>query len=555
MGSGDHESLNSPQLRPVLVATVLLGGVLPITGSVALQLSVSEWRWLDMPVHTMVEALGMFAALTLGGLILLLRKDKRVPRYYLWVACALTSAGVLAGFHAAVSLGNTSVWLHSAALLVGGSLFAMVWLPDRAPRSRLARDELEMRVQERTAELAQANEALQAENAQRKRAEEEARDLARFLPENPYPVLRVGHDGIVLHANSACEQLLPKSNGAVGEPAPDRWREFTAEVLSSGSEAQFEVEHTGRTFAFLVVPVTGTGYANWYGSDITERKRAEEALRRTVTDLARSNKELAQFAYVASHDLQEPLRKILAFGDRLKDACTGAGALSTSGRDCLERMLGASRRMEALIDGLLAYSRLGARTSPRAAVDLSEVVQAVLSDLEVQVRKVGGRVETGDLPTVEADPTQMRQLLQNLIGNALKFHRPDEPPVVKVHGEVLGAEGTPAASGAPMERHCRIIVEDNGIGFDEKYAERIFEVFQRLHGRAAYEGTGVGLAICRRIVERHHGSIVARGSPGQGATFVVTLPLGQREEASARCADTGTPSAFSLPTTIPTTAS
>ena len=289
--------------------------------------------------------------------------------------------------------------------------------------------------------------------------------------------------------------------------------------------------------------------------DITGRKRAEEALRRAVTDLARSNKELVQFAYVASHDLQEPLRKILAFGDRLKDACTGAGALSTSGRDCLERMLGASRRMEALIDGLLAYSRLGARTSPRAAVDLSEVVQAVLSDLEVQVRKVGGRVETGDLPTVEADPTQMRQLLQNLIGNALKFHRPDEPPVVKVHGEVLGAEGTPAASGAPMERHCRIIVEDNGIGFDEKYAERIFEVFQRLHGRAAYEGTGVGLAICRRIVERHHGSIVARGSPGQGATFVVTLPLRQCQEASVPWADTGTPSASSLPTTIPTTAS
>jgi len=136
----------------------------------------------------------------------------------------------------------------------------------------------------------------------------------------------------------------------------------------------------------------------------------------------------------------------------------------------------------------------------------------------------------GELPTLEADPLQMRQLLQNLIDNALKFHRPDEAPVVRIHGELLGVRGGRPLGNSPVEKSCRVIVEDNGVGFDEKYVDRIFDVFQRLHARGQHEGTGMGLAICRKIVERHGGVISARSTPGRGSTFIVTLPLVHRKE-------------------------
>jgi PAS domain S-box-containing protein len=266
--------------------------------------------------------------------------------------------------------------------------------------------------------------------------------------------------------------------------------------------------------------------------DITDRKEAEDGLcrayeelearvRERTTELAaandalrRSNSELEMFASVASHDLQEPLRKIQAFGDRLQTKF--AATLGEQGREYLERMLAAAGRMRTLIDDLLTYSRVTTKAQPFAPVDLARVAREVVSDLEGRVQQTGGRVELGELPTVEADPLQMRQLLQNLAGNALKFHRPAEPPVVRVWGEV---------TDGPPGPHCRLYVKDNGIGFDEVYLDRIFQLFQRLHGRHEYEGTGMGLAICRKIAERHGGSITAHSAPGQGATFVVTLPL------------------------------
>ena len=186
-------------------------------------------------------------------------------------------------------------------------------------------------------------------------------------------------------------------------------------------------------------------------------------------------------------------------------------------------MQAAAERMSILIEDLLAFSRVSSRAQPFARVNLNTVIREVLSDLETRIKSSGGRVEVGDLPELEADPTQMRQLLQNLISNALKFRQPDRPAAVQVRAGA--AEDTPPGT-------CRVLVEDQGIGFDEKYSGRIFTIFQRLHGRHEYEGTGIGLAICRKIVERHHGSITARSAPGQGATFVVTLPLTQRERAS-----------------------
>jgi signal transduction histidine kinase len=253
-----------------------------------------------------------------------------------------------------------------------------------------------------------------------------------------------------------------------------------------------------------------------------ELATANEHLWRSTLELERSNRELQDFAFVASHDLQEPLRKIQAFGDRLRGK--HGEALGPEGVDYLERMQRAAHRMHVLINDLLTFSRVTSRGQPFVPADLGQIAGEVLSDLEVRVEQTGGRVEVGDLPTLEADPLQMRQLLQNLIGNALKFHRDGEPPHVTVSGEILDNGGPPRA---------RIVVADDGIGFDMKYLDRIFTPFQRLHGRQEYEGTGMGLAVCRRIVERHGGTLTAESAPGQGARFLVMLPVRQTQGESA----------------------
>jgi PAS domain S-box-containing protein len=253
--------------------------------------------------------------------------------------------------------------------------------------------------------------------------------------------------------------------------------------------------------------------------DITRRKEAEKYLIERKA-LERSNQELEQFAYVASHDLQEPLRKIQAFGDRLKT--TSAANLDQDGLDSLERMMKSANRMSVLINDLLNLSRVKTQSAPFVPVDLNRVLQEVLSDLEGLVERTGGSVEVGDLPVINADPLQMRQLLQNLIGNALKFHKPDQSPVIKVRCQIMGEVGD--------NNTCQISVSDNGIGFDEKYLERIFQPFQRLHTSKEYEGTGIGLSLCRSVVERHHGRLTAQSVKGQGAIFVVTLPIYEKQE-------------------------
>ncbi|MBW4631373.1 MAG: PAS domain-containing protein [Iphinoe sp. HA4291-MV1] len=254
--------------------------------------------------------------------------------------------------------------------------------------------------------------------------------------------------------------------------------------------------------------------ANQIGIALAQAQLLEQETRQRQ-ELTRSNEELQQFAFIASHDLQEPLRKVKTFGERLK--ATYGNVLTEQGLDYLERMQNAARRMQALIEDLLALSRVTTRGLPFVPVDLTQVTQEVLSDLEVRIQQTGAYVEVGELPIIHADPLQMRQLLQNLIGNALKFHRQEEPPIVKVYSQSLNRQDT--------IEFCQIIVEDNGIGFDKKYLDRIFNVFQRLHGRSEYEGTGIGLAICRKIVERHNGSISAESTLGQGSRFVVILPI------------------------------
>ena len=253
--------------------------------------------------------------------------------------------------------------------------------------------------------------------------------------------------------------------------------------------------------------------------ELMERRRAEEKLKETMAELERSNAELQRFAYVASHDLQEPLRKIQAFGDRLRGKY--GDMLDDRGRDYLWRMESAAARMQSLINDLLTLSRVTTKAQPFVPVNLDALVKDVLSDLEDHIKRTSGRVEVSDMPTIDADPTQMRQLFQNLIDNGLKFHVPEQKPIVKIRAKQLN-------------EICQIIVEDNGIGFEEKHLARIFTVFQCLHGRGEYEGTGVGLPICRKIAERHGGTITAMSTPNQGATFVVTLPVTRPKRREAR---------------------
>lgn len=261
------------------------------------------------------------------------------------------------------------------------------------------------------------------------------------------------------------------------------------------------------------------------GRDITKLKQAEEVLKAYSAQLEVRNRELQDFAYVASHDLQEPLRKIQTFGDRLK--VKYGDVLNVQGRDYLERMHNAAKRMQTLIDDLLAISRVATQAQSFVKVNLATVATEVLCDLETRIESSGGSVDIGELPSLEADPTQMRQLLQNLIDNALKFSRPEESAAVKIRSQLVNqVEETPAGNISYQEFY-QITVEDNGIGFEQKYLDKIFVPFQRLHSRSQYEGTGIGLAICRKIVDRHGGSITAKSSLGEGATFTVMLPVKQ----------------------------
>ena len=271
----------------------------------------------------------------------------------------------------------------------------------------------------------------------------------------------------------------------------------------------------GRVIAVQHQPMPDGGSIATY-EDVTELERSSENLKQYTRKLEASNRELQDFAYVASHDLQEPLRKIETFGDRLKNKY--ADELPENATVYIERMQNATGRMRLLINDLLNYSRVTTKAKPFVELDLNAIVEGVLGDLQIRIEEVDATVNYEGLHTIEADTTQMRQLIQNLIGNALKFQRPGVAPIVTVSTRLI--EGDFMAGVPDM---IELSIADNGIGFDNKYKDQIFTIFQRLHGRNEYEGTGIGLATCRKIVERHGGVIDANGVDGEGATFTATL--------------------------------
>jgi len=335
---------------------------------------------------------------------------------------------------------------------------------------------------------------------------------------------------------------VEKEEEVVGKTVDDFFKTVRAEQSKIEDRQVFETQRpftnhevAGRTrdgqevwFEITKVPLHAGGrLIGLVGvtSDITARKNSEEKLKHFTQQLQRSNDELQNFASVASHDLQEPLRKIQAFGDRLK--VKHSDALGDQGREFLGRMLDAAQRMQILIQDLLKLSRISTRAQPFERCQLNQILKGVLSDLEIKIASSGAQVVADDLPMIEADPTQIRQLFQNLIANALKFQKPGIRPVIQIRARLFENRQQELSEVLTGTTLCEITFEDNGIGFDQNFAEKIFVIFQRLHSREQYEGTGIGLAVCRKIMDRHRGKIVARSTQDAGATFIVTLPVHQ----------------------------
>lgn len=252
--------------------------------------------------------------------------------------------------------------------------------------------------------------------------------------------------------------------------------------------------------------------------DLSALRQAQDTMKAQAEKLKAHNTELQQFVYVASHDLQEPLRKILAFGDRLKSVL--GDTLDERGALYLERMLGSADRMKTLINDLLGLSRVHTLGNTFEKISLAAILQDVLSDLEILINETHATIHVGEMPIIAADPSQMRQLFQNLISNAIKFQEKNVLPVIKITADLLTAGGS-----FGVVHKCRIEVADNGIGMEQIYEHKIFEPFQRLHGRGEFPGSGIGLAICHSIVRRHNGSIWVESAPGKGATFKIELPI------------------------------
>lgn len=357
-------------------------------------------------------------------------------------------------------------------------------------------------------------------------SEQRFRSLFSF---SPSAVASLNLSGQFESLNHAAGELFGSDKDLLGKQLSDcildqnlpRVSQYFADACA-GDAQQFETSCVGLcgnprdlSLTFLPIRVDDAIVGVFaVAKDVSERKKAQEQLQATLQELQRSNNELQEFAFVASHDLQEPLRKIQTFAERLG---VRAENFDPQCRDYLERMSAAANRMQALIRDLLDYSRVTSRGKTFEILDTEQVLDGVLGDMEADLEGSNAQVQREPLPPIQGDPTQIRQLLQNLLSNAVKFHKDDQPPCIRIYAEhVTSGEWT-------------LCVEDQGIGFDEKYLDRIFNPFQRLHGRGVYPGTGIGLAIVKKILDRHHARISASSTPGQGSLFRITFTMNKQE--------------------------
>ena len=408
---------------------------------------------------------------------------------------------------------------------------------------------IERLVSERTEQLSSANESLQQEMSRRQEAQEEIQSRQKqymaIFECSMDGLIVIDTDGTIAEANpAACGMYGYVRKEIVGMPiknliSPETQYVFedfkkTLQESKTFTGESIDVRKDGTTFVNEVrgVPFSYDGRPHFLGitRDVTESRHAQaemeklldlvstsnNELTRSNEKLGRSNKELEDFAYIASHDLQEPLRKVIAFGDRLKTKYFDK--LDETGIDYLGRMQDAAGRMSVLINDLLTYSRVTSKAKAFEDVDLEKITREVLSDMEIRIEELGATVKVSSLCGLKADKVQMRQLIQNLISNALKFHKPDEAPVVNIFCRTVPLEDNENTVSEALQ----IVIEDNGIGFDEQYTDRIFGMFQRLHGREEYDGTGLGLAVCQKIADRHDIAITVNSTPGKGTTFILT---------------------------------
>ncbi len=337
----------------------------------------------------------------------------------------------------------------------------------------------------------------------------EHEQLERIISANPDAVVVTDDSGTVLFTNDAALDLF-------GAQEEDLIGESMSFAVREGTISEIEILHRGesRTAETRVVDFTWQGKPAYLASirDITERKRAEEAIRRQAEELARSNEDLQQFAYVASHDLQEPLRTVTSFAQLLEQRYKGQ--LDEQGERWIEHIVDGSNRMQTLIKDLLAYSRVSTHGQEFSLCDTNTVLRIALKNLGGAIETSGAEIAYGSLPKLPGDQNQLVSLFQNLLGNAIKY-RGEQPLRIDIDVHQKNSEWL-------------FSVQDNGIGIDAQFAERIFIIFQRLHSRKKYAGTGIGLALCKRIVDRHGGRIWVESELGQGATFFFTLPATNR---------------------------
>ena len=336
--------------------------------------------------------------------------------------------------------------------------------------------------------------------------------LATFPMHNPNPVIEANLDGTIAYSNPIARQRFPNlQDMGPRHPIMAEIDEIIEELTSGGAFHSREIDVGDETYQQRIVYIPAINQIRIYSNDITPRKRAQEKLARQADELARSNAELQEFAYVASHDLQEPLRVISGFVQLLSDRY--GGELDETADEFIGYVVDGTERMKILINDLLEYSRVGTRGRPLEPVESSSALENAMANLRVAISEANAKVTHDRMPKVQGDINQLSQLFQNLISNGMKFHG-DKRPEIHISSVQVGESYV-------------MSVSDNGIGIDPQHNERIFGMFKRLHGRGEYPGTGIGLAICSKIVERHQGKIWVESELGNGATFSFTLPVAE----------------------------
>ncbi|MHC3129265.1 MAG: PAS domain S-box protein [Candidatus Bathyarchaeota archaeon] len=343
---------------------------------------------------------------------------------------------------------------------------------------------------------------------EQKKAEEKIQNLAKFPSENPNPVFRIAKDGTILYANKAAQTLRVKLGQKKKQFVPGILRQSVLGSLRSGLSEKVEVKYSDRIFSFVVAPVTEAGYVNIYGRDITERKKVQKAINKAMRLLKQSNEELESYTYVVSHDLKVPLRTIQSFGAFILEDY--GDKLDETGQDYLNRMVNASSRMDSMIEDLLVLSRVGRKFTKFEKMDLNKLLEETLADIEMTIKERNAEIVVDKLPAITVQRMWMKQLFMNLIDNGLKFNESKTPKI-----EVLYQE---------RKTDHLFKVRDNGIGIEKKYLKRIFNLFERASAQRKYKGTGAGLAICKKIVEQLEGKIWVESTPGEGSTFMFSIP-------------------------------